>query len=303
VDLDGDGNNDIITGSYWPGDLYFFRGQKDGAFAKGEILKGADGKNLNSGGKWKSDQEPDMDSLASVPFAVDQDGDGDLDLLVGNIAGRVILIPNEGTKTKPAFDASKRSALEAGGSAIKVGGDSGPVVADWDHDGKPDLVIGAGDGAVWFFRNEGTKAAPKYAAGEAILPKSKMEYSKPTPVGQAPAGPGARTKVHVADWNGDGRVDLLVGDFWYEKPPDLKLTPEQVKRRDELKLRQTEMSKEYSQLWEKLGREAAKTDEHVKKLREELNAVYQELSKLEARPVPRGSVWLYLREAKKPATY
>ena len=28
----------------------------------------------------------------------------------------------------------------------------------------------------------------------------------------APAHPGNRTKVHVTDWNGDGRVDLLVGD-------------------------------------------------------------------------------------------
>ena len=103
MDLDGDGHDDILSGSYWPGDLFLFRGKADGAFEKGEILKDLEGKNLSSGPPWSSPKKPEMDSLAASPFAFDADGDGVLDLYVGNISGRVILIPNEGTAKKPAL--------------------------------------------------------------------------------------------------------------------------------------------------------------------------------------------------------
>jgi len=240
-----------------------------------------------------------MDSLAAVPFVYDHDGDGDLDLLVGNIQGRVILIPNEGTPRKFAFNGSKRRALEAGGSPVKVEGDSGPVIADWDGDGLPDLLVGSGDGSVWWYRNAGKKGAPEYAAGAALLPKSSRGYDKPVKHGGAPESPGFRTKVHVVDWNGDGLADLLVGDIWYEAPAPLKLTPEQKARRDELRTRQVELNTEYSKLYRDLGAKF-ETDERAKKIGEEMQKIYSELSPLDPHPTPRGSVWLYLRE--KPAS-
>ena len=60
MDLNSDGRPDIISGS-WPGQLYFFAGKKKG-FAKGEQLKGKDGKALKPGS-------------ASTAFATDWDGD------------------------------------------------------------------------------------------------------------------------------------------------------------------------------------------------------------------------------------
>jgi hypothetical protein len=236
-----------------------------------------------------------MDSLAAVPFVYDHDGDGDLDLLVGNIQGRVILIPNEGTSKKFSFDGSKRRALEAGGSPVKVEGDSDPVIADWDGDGRPDLVVGSGDGSVWWFRNTGKKGAPDYAEGAAILPKSARGYDKPVKHGGAPESPGFRTKVHVTDWNGDGLADLLVGDIWYEAAAPIKLTPEQTARRDELKKRQTELNTEYSKLYQELG-EKFNDNARAREIGPEMQKIYKELSPLDPHPTPRGSVWLYLRE-------
>src|SRR5437588_783672 len=91
----------------------------------------------------------------AAPFFADGDGDGDLDLLVGHIEGQVHLVINEGSKTKPSF--GKDVLLKAGNEPIKLaGGDAGPTVADWDGDGKFDLLVGTGGGGVFWFRNTGT---------------------------------------------------------------------------------------------------------------------------------------------------
>lgn len=57
--------------------------------------------------------------------------------------------------------------IEAAGKPIDTDiGHAAPFVADWDGDGARDLLVGQfGDGILWIFRNEGTNAAPKLAAG------------------------------------------------------------------------------------------------------------------------------------------
>ncbi len=57
--------------------------------------------------------------------------------------------------------------LEASGKPIDTEvGHAAPFVCDWDGDGVRDLLVGQfGGGVLWIFRNEGTNAAPKLAAG------------------------------------------------------------------------------------------------------------------------------------------
>src|SRR5262245_57338670 len=109
----------MISGSYWPGDITWFKGLGKGRYAKGEILLDADGKHVNAGAPWKSQKQPEMDSLAAAPWLVDWDGDGDLDLLVGNIAGHVVLIENQGDAKHPKF--VRKGPIEAGGKVLDVG--------------------------------------------------------------------------------------------------------------------------------------------------------------------------------------
>ncbi len=198
----------MISGS-WPGQLYLFRGEKDGKFGAGRLIEDKDGKRINI-------------DRASAIFAADWDGDGDLDLIHGGIQGEVHLIPNEGSETEYRF--GKAQQLKAGGRIIRVNhGDAGPCVADWDGDGLLDLLVGSGAGGVVWHRNIGTAKKPKLAEGMALVPETATPFG--SAVGSTPSC-GMRTKVCVADWNEDGRLDLVVGDFNQWAPPkDKKKQP------------------------------------------------------------------------------
>jgi hypothetical protein len=57
--------------------------------------------------------------------------------------------------------------LQAAGKPIDTDvGHAAPFVADFDGDGIKDLLVGQmGDGILWVYRNIGTNAHPRYAAG------------------------------------------------------------------------------------------------------------------------------------------
>lgn len=289
MDLNGDGQQDIITGHYWPGDIFVFYGEGDGKFDRMNHLKDESGRNLNAGPPWKSEQDYQLASLAAAPFAADMDGDGDFDMLIGNIKGNVIRIENIGTAKEPLFS-TKRSSFTAGGKEISVpGGDAGPVYADWNHDGVRDLVVGAGDGSVWFYQNTVKDSAPEFAAGRKIVPEGSWDAY---PHGTVPKHTGVRSKVCVADYNGDGLVDLLLGDYISEKPAPLDLTDEQIQRRDELRKRKRDVLSKLSDI---------ESEEERAKIFEEYREIRAELSQYEARNISHGFVWLFLRNPAKTA--
>ena len=50
--MDGDGKRDLITGHYWPGDIFLFRNESPGKYAPMENLEDETGRNLNAGEPW-----------------------------------------------------------------------------------------------------------------------------------------------------------------------------------------------------------------------------------------------------------
>ena len=279
MDFNGDGKNDVLSGSY-PGELYLFKGEGGGKFAKSEQLKHADGKPVKVG-------------QAAVAYAHDWDADGDLDLLVGDIEGQVHLVRNDGSKTEPAYAAP--AVLQAGGNPLKVnGGDAGPTVADWDADGAADLIVGNGSGGVVWFRNTGTPQAPQLATAQVLVPDVGGEAAG------AEAGAikrGTRAKVHAADWNRDGKTDLLVGDFVYQDAQPV-LTPEQEAER---KTKREAWMKEYAALQQTPTDETKEARQARMKKMGDLIARFKETNAAAAAAQEKvskyhGYVWLYLRE-------
>ena len=301
MDFDGDGTPDLLSGS-WPGELYLFKGDGKGKFATAETLKDKDGKVIKLGS-------------ASTAFACDWRGSGKLDLLVGDIGGNVWLVPNEGTRSKPAY--GKASKLQSAGKDIVVAhGDSHPVMADWDGSGKPGLVVGCGDGSVVWYANVGSRTAPKLAAARTLVaapPQQNFNDAKPS----KEATRGTRAKVWVGDWNGDGRLDLLVGDFGmnYGDTPKLTEADKKIQKETQEKVNKISMDlqpffREYSRILEQ-SRKAGETetqkaerDKQFKELQDkykdqmnERGKLFETLRKFQRPYFYHGHVWLFQRRA------
>ena len=72
--------------------------------------------------------------------------------------------------------------LMAAGKVIDTEvGHAAPFVGDFDGDGVRDLLVGQfGEGQLWIYRNEGTNAQPKLAAG--------VKFKDGKPEGTIPSG-------------------------------------------------------------------------------------------------------------------
>lgn len=133
----------------------------------------------------------------SMPALVDLDGDGDLDLLVGNkiapdtdATATITWFENTGTRSAPRF--RERGVLPLRGEFHYA-----PTMADLDGDGRPELIAGTWRDVVQAWRNTGTVAEPRWELADSAL----VTLTR-----------GSNTAPAFADLDGDGDLDLLVGE-------------------------------------------------------------------------------------------
>ena len=79
--------------------------------------------------------------IHSRPYLVDLDGDGLLDLVMGDSLGRVSVYRNEGSAASPVWQTAQMLTL-ATGAPIQKNYLAIPEVVDWDGDGDLDLLVG-----------------------------------------------------------------------------------------------------------------------------------------------------------------
>lgn len=132
----------------------------------------------------------------AVPRFLDDDGDGDLDLVMGGWsfsgAAKLILFRNDGSRQVPDM---VLASTDWRGFGV-LGQQLAPVFADQDGDGDRDLLVGRFDGTFVRAENTGTPAVPAFGTMEVV---AGMDVGQ----GAVPA---------ALDIDGDGDLDVVVGE-------------------------------------------------------------------------------------------
>ena len=208
-DWNGDGLFDLVMGSargiivYYPN----VGSKTQPQFPYSKMIFTTDGKPLDVG-------------ISSVPVVVDWDGDGVKDLLIGANGNRLLFFKNVGSNRDRKFVNKGFVMVDGKPLALPhepVPGSKGvfnddyhpvPEVVDWDGDGDLDLLMGGYvTGMIFYFENIG-----KSADGTPILkPRGPLKADGKVLDVEWCASPT------VADFDGDGDLDLISGTLRYTK--------------------------------------------------------------------------------------
>lgn len=179
-DIDGDGDPDLITGNFdGTLSLYLNIGSlANPLFSGSALLRDLNGNLIDVG-------------LYAAPFLMDIDSDGDLDLISGAFNGRLFLFRNLGGPQSHSFQADDPYF-----QGIDIGDNSAPFLIDINSDNKPELYVGARNGRLFRYDNQGTVSAPHWVLRDTILISTRL---------------GGNIVPVLVDSDGDTDFDLFAG--------------------------------------------------------------------------------------------
>jgi hypothetical protein len=192
-DLDGDGLLDLIQGN-GDGTITVFEQTAANAatFKAGVLLKNTDGTSLDVGNFAK-------------PTLADLDGDGLLELLVGEDTGTVLRYEQTTTTGAGALTFTKTTLFANPFGTATAGAPNGgsyprPTVADLDNNGLLDVLVGSNDGTLRRYEQTAANAATFTSKGQMTLADGTVIDA------------GDVDKPLLTDYDGDGYLDMLLGN-------------------------------------------------------------------------------------------
>ncbi len=164
----------LIAFSDDTGKIYIAENNSDGTFGSATLIE---------------DVSTSTDNTRGVTLN-DFNGDGFLDIITGSgYSGDIYYYQNKGDGTNTFLPKTKISAITAGSYIMDL------VTADFNRDGKNDLVISGNTGILYLYTGNGDG--------------SFVQSSVP-----APSGTHYFRGKAAKDVNGDGKMDLVVGDSY-----------------------------------------------------------------------------------------
>ena len=148
-DLDGDGKPDLVLGQFHDAISYYHNAGTEGGTPRFVLVDSAIAR-LPHGSN-------------AVPTLVDLDGDGDLDLVVGESSGRLLFFRNVGTAGRPEFALVTDDLL-----GKRLGRRVAPRFAALFGDPLPSLIVGTERGDPVIFRNRGSAALPRFERDSTV---------------------------------------------------------------------------------------------------------------------------------------
>ena len=225
-DWDGDGDWDLICGNT-AGYIAFIenlsgKGVEQPKWAEPKRLAAGDQTLRVMAGPNGSIQGPCEAKWGYTTQTVaDWDGDGLQDIVANSILVKIHWYKNIGTRKVPKLAAPQpievewegpQPALAWGwmrpeGKALLTQWRTTPVTVDWNKDGLVDLVMLDQEGYLAFFERA-------VRDGRRILLHPKRvfcdEKDAPLQFNKKPGGGSGRRKLCVTDWDGDGKLDILI---------------------------------------------------------------------------------------------
>ena len=151
----------------------------------------------------------------------DWDHDGLPDIVANSIWGKVVWFRNTGSRAQPRLAAARPIEVawrdeppkpawnwwDPEGNSLATQWRTTPVVVDFNGDGLNDLVMLDHEGFLCLFERIGSPGNLTLEPPERVFVDSG---GKPIQLNLKRAGGSGRRKLAVTDWDGDGRLDLLV---------------------------------------------------------------------------------------------
>ncbi len=227
-DWDGDGDEDLICGNTagYIGLIENLDGNsKSPQLAAPRYLKVGDRPIRIQAGPNGSIQGPCEAKWGYTTQTVaDWNLDGLPDLLVNSIWGEILWYQNIGTRRTPRLAPAQTVKVKWPGLAPKPAWNwwnprgkqlvtqwrTTPVAVDYNQDGLTDLVMLDHEGFISFFERTREGSKLKLLPGQRIFVDESL---KPIQLNPKRAGGSGRYKLHVVDWDSDGRLDLLVNSM------------------------------------------------------------------------------------------